>query len=351
MLIIVLIVATVFIVAWFYFMHMVTNEDLAIAAYNKVVDNRAKIEQLRKKDEKNRKKLEEYSGIAAMFMKLFLGGNSEKAINKIEEQNIQLQNGNFNSILILDMPGYVILRKYNAINYSNIHKTIMVKNLELHGKKYAEKKTKQLLARLVSYSVIGVAIALILGVLIMTVGSTSAGITILALGTVIVLVAVYAMYDEVSEQVNKRRDALARQFPNVVSKLALLVTSGMIMDRAWRETAYSSDLELYKEMQKTSEELDNLVSPETAYGDFINRCNIKETTKLASAIMQNLSKGNKEIGILLKDIGKEAWIERHHMAKRDSEKANSRLMIPTMLLFLTILVMIMVPIAINFGDL
>ena len=30
---------------------------------------------------------------------------------------------------------------------------------------------------------------------------------------------VYAMYDEVHDRLNKRRKAIARQFPNVVSKL------------------------------------------------------------------------------------------------------------------------------------
>lgn len=47
----------------------------------------------------------------------------------------------------------------------------------------------------------------------------------------------------------------------------------------------------------------------------------------------------------------DAWQERRHTAKRDSEKANSKLMIPTMLLFVAILVMIMVPVALNFASL
>jgi len=121
------------------------------------------------------------------------------------------------------------------------------------------------------------------------------------------------------------------------------------MDRAWKETAYSRETELYMEMRKTSKELDNLVSPEVAYNGFIKRCNTKESAKLASAIMQNLSKGNAEIGELLKSMAREAWQERRHMAKRDAEKANSKLMIPTMLLFLAILVMLMVPVAMNFS--
>ena len=196
---------------------------------------------------------------------------------------------------------------------------------------------------------IGVGFTLLLGVIFLGIESFSAGSAIIGLGTLLVLVLVYAMYDELSDLVKKRRSAIIKQFPGVVSKLALLVTSGMIMDRAWKETAYSQEAELYLEMRKTSQELDNLVSPESAFSNFINRCNTKESAKLASAITQNLSKGNAEIGRLLKEMAREAWQERRHIAKRDAEKANSRLMIPTMLLFLAILVMLMVPVAMNFS--
>jgi hypothetical protein len=36
------------------------------------------------------------------------------------------------------------------------------------------------------------------------------------------------------------------------------------------------------------------------------------------------------------------------MAKRDSEIANAKLLIPTMIMFVAILLMVMVPVAINF---
>jgi tight adherence protein C len=208
-----------------------------------------------------------------------------------------------------------------------------------------------LVAGTLSYPILGVAVSLGIGVLVLGFGNTTAAWAIIGVGTLMILVLSYAMYDELNDQLNKRRHAIQRQFPNVVSKLALLVTSGMIMDKAWKETAGSQNLEIYREMKRTSEELDNLVSPEAAYGGFLDRCNTKETAKLASAIIQNLSKGNAEIGNLLRDMAKEAWQERRHNAKRDAEKANSKLMIPTMLLLLAILVMIMVPVAMNFSNL
>lgn len=349
MIIVVLVLATAMAAVWAALLFMIKREDWIAAAYNKVLDNLNTIDKLRLKDAVKREKLAGYHGFVAVVMNIFLGGNSEKEIAKLERQNELLQGGNLKNLGILVMPGYVLLRKFDAIGRGSIHKTILTKNFELYGKKHAEIKTKQLLAKLLSYPIIGVAISLSLGAIVLGFGNTTFGLAILGIGTLLVLVLVYAMYDEVSDKANKRREAIARQFPNMVSKLALLVTSGMITDRAWKETAYSQEFELYREMQKTSEELDNLVSPEAAYSAFINRCNTKETAKLASAIIQNLSKGNAEIGKLLKDIAREAWLERRHAAKRNSEKANSKLMIPTMLLFLAILVMIMVPVAMSFS--
>lgn len=351
MLIVILVPATVLMAGWFLLLSMTAQEDWAAAAYNKVLDDRSAVEKLRKKDAAARARLEQYHGIALRVMGLFLGGNSEKEIAKLERDSERLQNGDLKSLSVFIMPGYVLQRRFDAIGRSGIYKAILTNYFELYGRKHAANKTKQLLAKLLSYPLLGVAVSLLLGALTVGLGSVTAGFGILGIGTLLVLVLTYAMYDEVSDQVNKRREAIKRQFPNVVSKLALLVTSGMIMDKAWKETAESQGSELYLEMRRTVDELDNLVTPEAAYANFIDRCNTKETAKLASAIMQNLSKGNAEIGGLLKEMASEAWNERRHMAKRDSEKANSKLMIPTMLLFIAILVMLMVPVAMNFSSL
>ena len=349
MLIAILVFATMLTIAWLLLLGRVTGEDWVTAAYSKVFNNTTAMDNLRAKEAAKREKLSGYSGIIKTVMTVLLKSDPDKKTAKLEHDNLQLQQGDLGSLNILVMPGYVLQREFEAIGKGNIHKKILTNSYELYGKKRAAFETKHLMAKLLSYPIIGVAATLMLGSLLIGTGNADIGIAVLGIGSVLVLVLVYAMYDELSDKVKKRRIAIGKQFPNVVSKLALLVTSGMIMDRAWKETAYSQDTELYIEMQKTSEELENLVSPEAAYSSFINRCNTKETAKLASAIMQNLSKGNSEIGRLLKDMAREAWQERRHTAKRDAEKANSKLMIPTMLLFLAILVMLMVPVAMNFS--
>lgn len=349
--IVVLIFSSVLAAAWLILLSMTVKADWIDAAIVKVLDNRTKIDELRRKDAAKQKAFEEYTGIAAVVMGLFLKGNSEKEIAKLAQQSEALQHGNLKSVSVFDMPGYVLQRRFEALGRGALHKEILSKCRELYGRKYADNKAKQLIARLLSYSLVGVALSMTVGTLTALLGSVTTGIAIAGIGTVLVLVLVYALYDELTDRLNKRRAAISRQFPNVVSKLALLVTSGMILDRAWRETAESQELELYQEMRKTADEMANLMDPVSAYTNFIDRCNTKETSKLASALIQSHSKGNAEIGTLLKSMAHDAWQERRHTAKRDSEAANSKLMIPTMLLFIAILVILMVPVALNFSGL
>jgi len=347
-LIVLISVATALALFWLALLAMVSRDDWIAAAYNKVLDNLAAMEKLRLRDAANCVELARYQGAAAAVMRVFRGADTKKKLAKLERNSEFLRNGNLRGINIFIMPGYVWQRKFAVIGRGAAYRMILTKSFELYGKKYAENRSKQLLAKLLSYPLIGSAAALALSALCLGAGYSRFGLALAVLGPVIVLLYAYSLYDALDKETLRRRQAISRQFPHVVSKLALLVTSGMIMDRAWQETAYSQEAELYLEMRKTTEELDNLVSPETAYSGFINRCNTKETTKLASAIMQNLAKGNAEAGLLLKTMAREAWLERRHTAKRDSEKANAQLLIPMMLLFFAILMMIMAPIAMNF---
>ena len=346
-----LIISTALSIFWLFLLYSAQQDDWILAATNRILDNRDKIEKLRQKDADNAEKLSQYHGILGKMMSFFHGKGSEKEISKLQVQIESIQNGNMKSVSMLDIPGYVTQRKFDSLGMGALHKEAYVRCQELYGAKYADVRARQLLARVFSYPLIGIALAFAFGALVFAGGNRTAGIAVMLIGPLLVLGLTYAQYDEVKDRLNKRRAAISRQFPNVVSKLALLVTSGMIMDRAWRETAESSRTELYQEMRLTANEMQNLVEPDVAYTNFLNRCNTKETTKLASAIIQNQSKGNAEIGVLLKDMAHEAWQERRHTAKKESEKANSKLMIPTMLLFITILAMIMVPVALNFSSL
>jgi len=336
--------STALIAIWFVFLFRSSQQDSIDAAYDMLFMNTLKIDELRQKEEIITNELKQFDGIALLVMKIIKGGSNEKKIAKLERKNDAIRAGNISKAGVSTLPGHVMRRSYAFVGKGTAYTTLQMRHIELYGKKYAEYRTNGVLAAMCSYAFIGSGIALAFGVLLTAFGVEMIGPAIIVIGTSLPLMVAYSLYDAPRSKANRRRDKIARQFPNVVSKLALLVCSGMIMDRAWKETAYSNDGELYREMRKTSDELGQNIAPEAAYSGFIIKCNTKETSKLASAILQNLSKGNAEIGNLLRELAHDAWQERRHMAKRDAETANSKLLVPTMLLFVSILIMIAVPI-------
>jgi tight adherence protein C len=344
LLIILMLLSSAFIASWFVLLFKSEQEDKVSAAYDKLFGNTLKIEELRQKDALKAETLSQYHGVAYSAMKILAGSGHGKEIIKLARVNDALRGGEVERAGIATLPGHVLRRNIAAIGSGKLYKTLQLRHIELYGRKNAEYKTNGVLAGMCSYAIIGTGTALAFGSLLTALEIGMIGPVLLFVGTLLALSAVYSLYDAPRSKAVTRRESIARQFPNVVSKLALLVCSGMIMDRAWNETAVSNEGELYAEMKKTANELNQNIAPEAAYSNFIVRCNTKETSKLASAILQNLSKGNAEIGNLLRELAREAWQERRHSAKRDAEKANSQLLIPTMLLFVSILIMISVPI-------
>ena len=334
---------------WFVLLFMSGHEDGVAAAYDKLFCNTTKIEELQLKDFKKAAALAQYEGVSRMFMQIMNGGTNQKEIRKLEKMNKSLREGDIGKAGIFTLPGHVLRRSVAFIGKGRLYKSLQLRHIELYGKKNAEYKTNGVLAAMCSYIIFGSGLMLALGSLLSALEIEMIGPVVLVMGTGMAIMMGYSLYDEPRPKTIRRRETIAREFPNVVSKLALLVCSGMIMDRAWNETANSNEGELYMEMRKTADELNQNIAPEAAYSNFIVRCNTKETSKLASAILQNLSKGNSEIGNLLRELAREAWQERRHTAKRDAEKANSKLMIPTMLLFVSILIMIAVPIVMMLG--
>lgn len=344
-------ISTLFLLIWCGLLFTIQLSDWQASAYYKIVINQKKIVELKAKQSKNQEILRNYDGIAYSVLSLFLQSDYSKEIKKRKTNSIQMRKGYLNKVSLFPTCGHVMLRQCPQVRSSSIYRKMLLQFVELHGKKHATRLCDHLFACCFSIFFLGFGVILALGTGICGQGDLQTGGLVLVVGSALISVLLYALFDEVADQVNKRRETLLRQFPNVVSKLALLVTSGMVMDRAWKETAFSKNEELYQEMQLTSSELDNLMHPEEAYGRFIQRCHTKETSKLASALLQNLSKGNSEMGAVLREMAADAWQERRHLAKRDSENANAKMMIPTMLLFVTILMLILVPIAMNFSSL
>ena len=295
--------------------------------------------------------VEEISETGDMTDKKLVKKARELKKKQDEAQNLlhQYQAGKLGVIDLIPTAGYrfIQLRKWDNTNPTI--KQLNEKCCQFKNKKEAINYSYYIMASLIGYVLFGTALGFLVSGVAMGAGAGSRGIIIGVVAAVVFMLMGYLPYDAVSSTVTKRQEEIESTFPQAVSKMALLTVAGIEVSTAWKLTASSGKGTLYEEMSRVILALSNNVPPVEAYSAFIARCNNKYTTKLATAIIQNLSKGNSEIVNLFKQLNDESWLEHKHNSKRMGEKISSKLMIPTMLMFAGILVMIIVPVMSGFN--
>lgn len=273
-----------------------------------------------------------------------------KQLKKIERMQIQLNAGKLPFKFVPILAGMHALVKFKIDGNNKWYKEYYTILKELEG-------LEDIHQNIVLFMSTAIWRCLIVGgsTFVATAIATASGdikqiLFVLLIGLTMTFILSYDSYYELKEAANKRRDKISRDFASVASKLALLVSSGMEMSQAWYLTAYSRDELLYQEMQLSYQEIQNNISPQQVYQEFIYRCQTKETSKLGSAILQNLEKGNSEISQQLIMISKEAWEEQKYYVKMKAEKAKSKMLIPIFMMFIGILAMVLAPTMLNLSQ-
>ena len=176
-----------------------------------------------------------------------------------------------------------------------------------------------------------------------------------------ILFAAFVPFIEQSRRHEKerRRDRLLMlEYPELVSKLTLLLGAGMTLQGAIRKIAYTyqekrerhltEELPVYEELLITCREIENGMGEGMAYERLGNRCGRVEYRKLGNMLAQNLRKGSCGILSLLEQEAERAYEERKGMARRCGEEAGTKLLFPMMLMLGLIIVVLMVPAVLAF---
>lgn len=208
---------------------------------------------------------------------------------------------------------------------------------EVYGRRYAEYYYYIQLGGQITYAVTMAPLIFVLAVL----GNSPMA---LLFGMLLAFLLIWYLSEIFKDKLTSRREELLAEFPQVLSKLTLLVNSGMMLRNAWNRVANDGEGVLYEEMAAAAAEMSNGISEPVAYRNFAERCGLKEMRKFASLVTQSLAKGSSDLSYFLKDMSDEMWEMKKNMVKRRSEQANSKLLAPIVLIFIGILVMIMAPV-------
>lgn len=213
----------------------------------------------------------------------------------------------------------------------------------LFGKKFADFYLRVLYAQALTYALIILYASVFLGCLV----TGSDGILLAMIG-IVLAAAVYLYYlNDYKNKIDKLSVEYMIEFPGAVSTIALLVNGGVFLRDAWKDVAYSSDKPLFMQMRKVVEDMNNGISEADAITMFADRCSTKEIRKFSSIIVQAISKGGKDLSASLIKQSESLLNTKRQLVLQKGEKASSKLLLPIMLVFVSILIMIMVPVMNN----
>lgn len=176
---------------------------------------------------------------------------------------------------------------------------------------------------------------------------------ILFFGVVIAVFIPLLQHSREQEMEKKRQRMLELAYPDIVSKMALLLSAGMTPQGAFKRIAYAyekkrknhhiSEQPAYEEMLITCREMESGTGEQRAYENYGDRCGLSEYRKFSNILAQNLRKGSQGVVALLEQEVECAFEERKSIAKRYGEEAGTKLLFPMMLMLGIVLAVLIIP--------
>ena len=161
---------------------------------------------------------------------------------------------------------------------------------------------------------------------------------------------------EEEQRRRERRQQLLKDYPELLSRLTLLLGAGISMRRALQRMAedYERRKEhtgvryAYEEIRITCLEMEQGVAERTASEHLGERCGLLPYRTFSSLLVQNLQKGSMGMQKILREEAEKAQQQRRDQARILGEQASAKLLVPMLLMLLVVFVILMVPAWLSF---
>ena len=178
--------------------------------------------------------------------------------------------------------------------------------------------------------------------LCLTVGLLLAGAFNSALMLIIglAMAGVFGFYfiNRMNDLLKTRETECTSELPEIVSTMALLINAGMMLRNAWHTIAESKEGTVYELMRQSCVDMDNGMSEVDAMHKFGKLSNSAEIRKFTSALAQSIERGGSELADFLGRQSIEMWTLKKQLMLQKGEAAASKLLAPTVMLFIGIIV-------------
>jgi len=350
---ILLIVGSALLALWNVLLFMSTNANAQELANHTLREAKIKMKTLEIKFNDDTEALENLTGLLYFWRKLWHNpASSEKKAMKLQNSMDKLEGGNFSGINFLILPGFTAIEKLHITGDLKFYQTMVGTFSDLKGREFAAYDTRHMIASMISYAIFSSALFIILGVFMFASGQDLIGLMFAFGGPVMAPLLSYSLYDGIKSKAKIRKNEIMVDFPQAITEIALLTSSGMELFRAWDEVCRPENRTgpLFVEMRQTIKEIHNGFEPAVAIESFIKRSGTRDTARLGASILQNLTRGNDSLSLFLIELSQEVWAERKNGARALGEQVKSKLMLPMFLIFLGIIILVSVPIILGVSN-
>lgn len=163
---------------------------------------------------------------------------------------------------------------------------------------------------------------------------------------------------DLHQELEKQRECMKQEYPDIVHKLALYLGAGMTLQGAFQKIGSEYELQKkqgrelspgYEQILYTCRELKSGVSESSAYERFGRRTGLQEYIRLSTLMTQNLKKGSSSLLERLHEETEKALIQRIQSGRKLGEEAATKLLVPMVMMLGVVMVMVMLPAFISMG--
>lgn len=175
---------------------------------------------------------------------------------------------------------------------------------------------------------------------------------LLLLGFLGAVLGARAMDKDLEKKEKKRRQEILAEYPAFLTRLQLYMGAGLTVKNAflrigkdYREERNTGRKKcfLYEEVLIVCRLLSNGTSEEKAYEEWGSRCKVKSCKKLSFLLVSHLRQGNDRILRMLSEERNYALEDEKNRAKKKGEEAETKMLLPMMLLLTEVMILILLP--------
>jgi tight adherence protein C len=169
---------------------------------------------------------------------------------------------------------------------------------------------------------------------------------LLAMGGVFGIVLTIRPFVEAGRRVDRRKQQIITELPDMLSKLMLLVGAGETVQQALARCLEGKELRehpLYKEWSDVVSALRNGQTFSSAIETFNRRCAVQEVSIFTTVLLLNYRRGGEYFVLALRELSYALWEKRKAIARSRGEEASSKLVFPLVGILLVLMILVAAP--------